>query len=87
MNSTKMKFTKIILILFFAYSSAQAMTKKVAGLMIFRRNNSRIEYLMLKSSKPHGEWSPPKGLLVFIVSTNEIVHITLNGNKPVSRQL
>lgn len=37
------------------------MAKRVVGLMIFRCNNSQIEYLMLKPSKAGKDWSPPKG--------------------------
>ncbi|XP_055303055.1 bis(5'-nucleosyl)-tetraphosphatase [asymmetrical]-like isoform X2 [Sitodiplosis mosellana] len=36
-------------------------SKKVAGLVIFRRINDRIEYLMLKPNSQNKEWSPPKG--------------------------
>lgn len=57
-----MELSKIVFVLFFAYLAAPAMGKKVAGLVVFRKLNSRIEYLMLKPSKPDKEWSPPKGI-------------------------
>lgn len=58
---SNMKLSKVIFVLFFAYLAAPAMGKKVAGLVVFRRVDSHIEYLMLKPSKPNKEWSPPKG--------------------------
>lgn len=56
-----MELSKVIFVLFFVYLAAPAMGKKVAGLVVFRRVDSRIEYLMLKPSKENKEWSPPKG--------------------------
>lgn len=38
------------------------MTKRTAGLVIFRRVNSQLEFLMLKPSKDGKVWTPPKGL-------------------------
>lgn len=50
------------------------MAKRLAGLVIFRRANAQIEYLMLKPSKDEKAWSPPKGLLskFEIKITNEV---------------
>lgn len=53
----------IIVLLLLLYLFGNAMGKRTAGLLIFRRsNNSEIEYLMLKPSKDDKVWSPPKGL-------------------------
>lgn len=61
----EMKLIKIILIsLFVNLSIAQEVIEKAAGLIVFRHIDSRIEYLMLKPSNPHGKWSPPKGKLI-----------------------
>lgn len=59
-----MKLIKIILISLFVHLSAQEVIEKAAGLIVFRHIDSRIEYLMLKPSNPHGKWSPPKGKLI-----------------------
>lgn len=52
------------------------MAKKTAGLVIFRRANAQIEYLMLKPTKDGKVWSPPKGL-----SITKFQHICLNSRK------
>lgn len=44
------------------------MGKRVAGLFVFRRINSNVEYLMLKPAKPQKNWSPPKGGVFFVLS-------------------
>lgn len=35
--------------------------ERSAGLLIFRRLNSQIEYLLLKASEMDKNWTPPKG--------------------------
>ncbi|XP_042241658.1 bis(5'-nucleosyl)-tetraphosphatase [asymmetrical]-like isoform X2 [Homarus americanus] len=34
---------------------------RAAGLIIFRRVSTDLEYLLLKASKKEGHWTPPKG--------------------------
>nr|XP_053648316.1 bis(5'-nucleosyl)-tetraphosphatase [asymmetrical]-like [Cherax quadricarinatus]XP_053648317.1 bis(5'-nucleosyl)-tetraphosphatase [asymmetrical]-like [Cherax quadricarinatus]XP_053648318.1 bis(5'-nucleosyl)-tetraphosphatase [asymmetrical]-like [Cherax quadricarinatus]XP_053648319.1 bis(5'-nucleosyl)-tetraphosphatase [asymmetrical]-like [Cherax quadricarinatus]XP_053648320.1 bis(5'-nucleosyl)-tetraphosphatase [asymmetrical]-like [Cherax quadricarinatus]XP_053648321.1 bis(5'-nucleosyl)-tetraph len=34
---------------------------RASGLIIFRRVSEEFEYLLLKSSRPEGHWTPPKG--------------------------
>lgn len=36
--------------------------ERSAGLLIFRRLNSQIEYLLLKASEMDKNWTPPKGI-------------------------
>lgn len=44
---------------------AVAMGKeRSAGMLIFRRSGSRIEYLLLKASEADKTWSPPKGCVL-----------------------
>lgn len=38
------------------------MTERSAGFMIFRRVNSKIEYLLMKASEFEQNWSSPKGI-------------------------
>lgn len=63
-----MELANIIFILSLVHLSAQREVSKVAGFIVVRHIDSRIEYLMLKSSKPHGLWSPPKGKVLCMVS-------------------
>lgn len=39
--------------------------ERSAGLLIFRRFNSQIEYLLLKASEMGQNWTPPKGTFNF----------------------
>lgn len=57
-----MRLSQIVIFLVLAYFSTGVMTKKVAGLVVFRRVNDTIEYLMLKPKSEQKEWSPPKGI-------------------------
>ncbi|XP_055303025.1 bis(5'-nucleosyl)-tetraphosphatase [asymmetrical]-like [Sitodiplosis mosellana] len=61
-------FTICSFVLFLAaynhyYMQNGIVTKRGAGLLVFRRFDSQIEYLLLKASKgsPPKHWSPPKG--------------------------
>lgn len=50
------------IVLSFASSTAIAMGKeRSAGMLVFRRANSQIEYLLLNASEFDKNWSPPKG--------------------------
>lgn len=50
------------IVMSFANSNAVGMVKeRSAGLLVFRRANSRIEYLLLKASERDKIWSAPKG--------------------------
>lgn len=57
MNSNQIVFFFIL-----AYISVEVMSKKVAGLIVFRRTSDTIEYLLLKPRSKKKEWSPPKGI-------------------------
>lgn len=35
--------------------------ERSAGFLIFRRSNSKVEYLLLKASEMGMHWGPPKG--------------------------
>lgn len=37
------------------------MGKRAAGLLIFRRMNEAVEYLMMQTSYGNHHWTPPKG--------------------------
>lgn len=56
-----MRVSQFVILLVLAYFTTGAMSKKVAGLAVFRRVNDTIEYLMLKPKSEKKEWSPPKG--------------------------
>lgn len=51
----------IIVLLLLLHSFGNGMSKRIAGLVVFRRVNAQIEYLMLRPSKSGKSWSPPKG--------------------------
>lgn len=70
-----MELAKIVFILLLVRLSAQREVSKVAGFIIARHIDSRIEYLMLKSSKPHGIWSPPKGEDLWMVFLSRVLFI------------
>lgn len=53
---------KIVALLLVFSLFSNGMTKRTAGLVIFRHVNSELEFLMLKPSKEGKVWSPPKGL-------------------------
>lgn len=38
------------------------------GLVVFRRIESRLEYLLLQSSKGENHWTPPKGKFICILN-------------------
>jgi len=40
-----------------------------AGLIVFRRITSKVEYLLLKASYGDFHWSPPKGASFSAIST------------------
>lgn len=40
--------------------------KQVAGLIVFRKINDNIDYLVLKPVKDNKYWSPPKGYSLFL---------------------
>lgn len=54
----------VIVLLLLFYLINNGMAKRTAGLIIFRRVNSQIEYLMLKPTNDRKVWSPPKGSLI-----------------------
>jgi len=37
------------------------MAKRAAGLVIYRRLGSAVEYLLMQTSYGHHHWTPPKG--------------------------
>lgn len=43
--------------------------ERSAGFLIFRRWNSKIEYLLLKASQMNKNWTPPKGILFLFMLT------------------
>lgn len=60
-----MRAHQIVILLVLTYFSIGVMSKKVAGLVVFRRVNGNTEYLMLKPNSRKKEWSPPKGILTY----------------------
>lgn len=56
-----MRVSQFVILLILGYFATGVMSKKVAGLAVFRRVNDTIEYLMLKPNNSKKEWSPPKG--------------------------
>lgn len=62
-----MQVKYIAIFLVFALFSEEVASKKVAGLVVFRRINDDIEYLVLKPRSNKKDWSPPKGISAFLL--------------------
>lgn len=85
-RSLTMRAHQIVILLVLTYFSIGVMSKKVAGLVVFRRVNGNVEYLMLKPNSRKKEWSPPKGILAFFYLFFILLRLEFSpakGKKPI----
>ena len=51
-----------------SYEGDETMVVQAAGMMVFRKSASQVQYLMMKASYGAKHWTPPKGRVYFLTT-------------------